>query len=151
MALGRQYLKQWYFYYDPPRIYSETNLIMGEEHVLRGELIYTFNYLGSTPLLDDAFRFSTRALATTAHQPWCGSREMANGVASKSAIQGCSIVVLIPVHLVAAQRDAGGFFFSLFPKTSEMLNPCPVNLQPAVTSRSLSTKKGNKAVSQGGG
>lgn len=34
---------------------------MGEEHILRGELIYTFNYLGSTPLLDDAFRFSTRA------------------------------------------------------------------------------------------
>lgn len=28
-----------------------------------GELIYTFNYLGSTPLLDDAFRFSVRALA----------------------------------------------------------------------------------------
>lgn len=41
---------------------------MGEEHILRGELIYTFNYLGSTPLLDDVFWFSTRALATAAHQ-----------------------------------------------------------------------------------
>lgn len=41
---------------------------MGEEHILRGELIYTFNYLGSTPLLDDVFRFSTRALAMAAHE-----------------------------------------------------------------------------------
>lgn len=39
---------------------------MGEERILRGELIYTFNYLGSTPLLGDAFRFSTRALGAAA-------------------------------------------------------------------------------------
>jgi len=41
---------------------------MGEESILRGELIYTFNYLGSIPLLGDVFRFSVRVLANAAHQ-----------------------------------------------------------------------------------
>lgn len=43
-----------------------------------------------------------------------------------------------------------GFFSSLSPKPSVMLNPRRVNLQPAVASRSLSTKEGNKAVGEGG-
>lgn len=123
---------------------------MGEEHILRGELIYTFNYLGSTLLLDDAFRFSTRALATAARQPWWGSREPAKGVAGASPTQGCcSITVLIQLHLVAARRGARWVFSSLSPKTNAMLNPCSVNLQPAGASRSLSTKEGNKAVWEG--
>lgn len=54
------------------------------------------------------------------------------------------------VHPVAAQRGAGGFFPSLSPKMSVMLNLCAVNLQPAAATRSLSTKEGNKAM-QGGG
>lgn len=78
-----------------------------------------------------------------------GRRQM--GWPGPSPIQGFwNITILIQVHLVASQRDAGGVFSSLSPKPSVMRNPRRVNLQPAVVSRSLSTKEGNKAVGEGG-
>lgn len=111
---------------------------MGEERILRGELIYTFNYLGSTPLLGDAFRFSMRALGAAA-------------LASPS--QGCCSTAGIDLGLGACHCSSERcwcFFLSPSVTMSAMLGPCPVNLQPAVVSRILSTKEGNSAVWEGG-
>lgn len=124
---------------------------MGEERILRGELIYTFNYLGSTLLLDDAFWFSMKALATAARQPWRGSRELVNEVARASPIQGHHrLTAMGPGASGCSSEGCRWVFSSLSPKTSVMLNPRPVNLQPAVVSRRLSTKEGNKAMREGG-
>lgn len=59
----------------------------------------------------------------------------------------CSTAVLIQVHLSAAQGGAAGGFVPPFLRR-ERLSPCLGNLQPAVTTGSLSTKEGK---GEGGG
>lgn len=60
------------------------------------------------------------------------------------------VLIWVWVLVTAARRGAGVFFLSPSVTMSAMLGPYPVNLQPAVVSRILSTKEGNSAVWEGG-
>lgn len=69
---------------------------MGEKHILRGELIYTFNYLGFTPLLGDALWNSVRALGTDLGASGCSSERCWFVFFSSSIMM---ILDLYPVNL----------------------------------------------------